>query len=39
MGPVQLPLEVHEALRILKDKIQTMPVLVFPDFNRFLAGD
>ena len=34
MGPVQLPLEVWEAVRILKDKIQTAPMLVFPDFDN-----
>ena len=30
MGPVQLPPEVWEAVRILKDKIQSAPVLMFP---------
>ena len=34
MGPVQLPPEAQEAVRILKDKIQTMPILVFPDFDK-----
>ena len=34
MGPVQLPPEVWEAVRILKDKIQSAPVLVFPDFDK-----
>ena len=34
MGPVQLPPEVQEAVRILKDKIQSAPVLVFPDFEK-----
>ena len=34
MGPVQLPLEVQEAVRILKNKIQSAPVLVFPDFDK-----
>ena len=34
MGPVQLPPEVWEAMRILKDKIQSAPVLVFPDFDK-----
>ena len=34
MSPVQLPPKVQEAVRILKDKIQSMPVLVFPDFNK-----
>ena len=34
MGLVQLPPEVQEAVRILKDKIQSAPVLVFPDFDK-----
>ena len=34
MGPVQLPPEVHEAVRILKDKIQATPMLVFSDFDK-----
>ena len=34
MGPVQLPPEAQEAVRILKDKIQHAPVLVFPDFDK-----
>ena len=34
MGPVQLPPEAQEAVRILKDKIQSAPVLVFPDFDK-----
>ena len=34
MGPVQLPPKVWMAVRILKDKIQTTPVLVFPDFDK-----
>ena len=33
-SPVQLPTEVQEAVRILKDKIQSTPVLVFPDFDK-----
>ena len=33
MGPVQLPPEMQEAVRILKDKIQSTPVLVFSDFD------
>ena len=33
MGPVQLPPEVQEAVKVLKDKIQTAPVLVFLDFD------
>ena len=33
MGPVQLPPEVWEVVRILKDKIQSVPVLVFHDFD------
>ena len=34
MGPVQLPTEVWEVVRTLKDKIQFAPVLVFPDFDK-----
>ena len=34
MGPVQLPPKAQEAIRIVKDKIQTTPVLVFPDYDK-----
>ena len=34
MGPVTLTPEVEEAVRILKEKITSAPVLVFPDFNK-----
>ena len=34
MGPVTLTPEVEEAVQILKEKIMTAPVLVFPDFNK-----
>ena len=34
MGPVQLPPKAWEMVRILKDKIQSAPVLVFPDFDK-----
>ena len=34
MGPVDLPPEVWEAVDILKRKVQSMPILVFPDFNK-----
>ena len=34
MGPVQLPSEALEVVRILKNKIQMAPVLVFPDFYK-----
>ena len=34
MGPVQLPPEAQEVVRILKDKIQSAPMLVFLDFNK-----
>ena len=34
MGPVQLPPEAREAVRILKDKIQSTPMLVFLDFDK-----
>ena len=30
MVPVQLPLKVQEAVRVLNYRIQTAPVLVFP---------
>ena len=34
MGPVDLPQEVWEAVDILKRKIQSVPILIFPDFNK-----
>ena len=34
MGPVDLPPEAWEAIDILKGKAQSMPVLVFPDFDK-----
>ena len=34
MGSVDLPPEVWEAMNILKRKVQSTPVLVFPDFNK-----
>ena len=34
MGPVDLPPEAQEAMNILKEKVQSPPVLVFPDFNK-----
>ena len=34
MGLVDLPPEVQEAVDILKRKVQSMPVLVFPDFGK-----
>ena len=34
MGPVQLPPEVQKAVRVLKDKILSTPMLVFLDFDR-----
>ena len=34
MGPVQLPQEAQEVVRILTDKILSAPVLVFPDFDK-----
>ena len=33
-GPVQVPPEAQEAVSTLKGKIQSAPVLVFPDFNK-----
>ena len=34
MGLVQLPPEAQKVVRILKDKIQSAPMLVFPDFDK-----
>ena len=34
MGPVDLPPKAQEAMVILKGKVQSTPVLVFPDFNK-----
>ena len=34
MRSVQLPLEAHEAVWMLKEKILTSPLLVFPDFAK-----
>ena len=34
MGPVDLPPEAWEAVNILKGKVQSTPVLVFPDFDK-----
>ena len=34
MGPVQLPPKVQEVGRILKDKVQAAPLLVFPNFDK-----
>ena len=34
MGPVDLPSEAQEAVDILKRKVQSTPVLVFPDFDK-----
>ena len=34
MGPVDLPPEAQEAVNILKGKVQSTPVLVFPDFDK-----
>ena len=34
MGPVDLPPEAREAINLLKGKVQSMPVLVFLDFNK-----
>ena len=34
MGPVMLTPEVEEAVRVLKEKISSAPVLVFPDFYK-----
>ena len=34
MGPVDLPPEAREVVNILKRKVQSTPVLVFPDFDK-----
>ena len=34
MGLVDLPPEAQEAMGILKGKVQSAPVLVFPDFDK-----
>ena len=34
VGPVDLPPEVQEVVDILKGKVQSMPILVFPDFDK-----
>ena len=34
MGPVYLPPEAQEAVNILKGKVQSAPILVFPDFDK-----
>ena len=34
MGPVDLPPEVQEAVDILKRKVQSTSILVFPDFDK-----
>ena len=34
MGPVDLSPKAWEAMDVLKGKVQSMPVLVFPDFDK-----
>ena len=34
MGPVDLPPKAWEAVYVLKGKVQSVPVLVFPDFDK-----
>ena len=34
MGPVTLPPEAQDVARLLKEKIQSAPVLVFPNFDK-----
>ena len=39
MGPVTFTPEAEEVVQVLKERIMSAPVLVFPDFNRpFLLG-
>ena len=34
MGPVDLPPKAQEAVNVLKEKGQSAPVMVFPDFDK-----
>ena len=34
MGPAKLPTKAQEVVRILKDRIQSTPMLVFPNFEK-----
>ena len=34
MGPVYLSPKAQDAMNVLKGKVQSMPILVFPDFNK-----
>ena len=34
MGPVDLPPKVQEAMNVLKGKVQSVLVLVFPNFDK-----
>ena len=34
MGPVDLPPKAREAMNVLKGKVQSEPILVFPDFDK-----
>ena len=34
MSPMDLPLEVWEAVDVLKGKVQSSPILVFPNFDK-----
>ena len=34
MGPVDLPPKAQEVVDILKRKVQSVPILVFPDFDK-----
>ena len=34
MGPVDLPPETREAVNVLKGKVQSAPILVFPNFDQ-----
>ena len=34
MGPVDLPPKAWEAMNVLRGKVQSTPILVFPDFDK-----
>ena len=34
MGPVTLPMEAQDVVQLLKEKIQSVPIVVFPNFDK-----